>query len=178
MQGMAFGMEKTIDPVQEIGESLTITEQSQWLAITPEQAKKIKSLRIENQTLDGGISLYAIFPYDNLEQIYFDNCSFSDSDLWILSSFPSVSRIGFTRCGLRCDSLKELLYSSNPYQKMEVLDLSGNDFENPTLFVDALKKKVFGFRWIKTLIILDNGFDPMIVPLIKYEGDSIEEVVL
>ena len=171
-------MEKTIDPAHEIGESLTITDPSQWLSITPEQAKKIKSLRIENQTLDGSSSLYELFPHDNLEQIYFDNCSFSGSDLWILSSFPSTSRIGFTRCGLRCASLEELLSSSNPYQDIEVLDLSGNDFENPTLFVDALKKKVFGFRWIKTLIILDNGFDPMIVPLIKYEGDSIEEVVL
>jgi hypothetical protein len=71
-----------------------------------------------------------------------------------------------------------LLNSSNPYQDIEVLDLLGNDFENPTLFVDVLKKTVFEVRWIKTLIISDNGFDPMIVPLIKYEGDSIEEVVL
>ena len=141
-------MKKTIDPAHEVGENLTITERSQLLSITPEQAKKIKSLRIENQILDGGISFYALFPDDNVEQIYFDNCSFSGSDLWILSSFPSTSRIGFTRCGLRCASLEELLNSSNPYQDIEVLDLSGNDFENPTLFVDALKKKVFGFRWI------------------------------
>ena len=74
--------------------------------------------------------------------------------------------------------LKNCYALSNPYEEIEVLDLSGNDFENPTLFVDALKKKVFGFRWIKTLIISDNGFDPMIVPLIKDEGSSIEEVVL
>ena len=71
-----------------------------------------------------------------------------------------------------------MLSSSNPYQDIEVLDLSGNDFENPTLFFDALKKTVFEVRWIKTLIISDNGFDPMIVPLIKDEGASIEEVVL
>ena len=148
------------------------------LSITSEQSKKIKSLRIENQTLDGSISLYALFPYDNIEQIYFDNCSFSGSDLWILSSFPSVSRIGFTRCGLRCASLEELLCSSNPYEEIEVLDLSGNNFENPTLFVDVLRKTVFGVRSIKTLIISDNGFAPMIVPLIKNLGNSIEEVVL
>ena len=171
-------MEKTIDPALEIGESLTITDRSQLLSITSEQAKKIKSLRIENQTLDGSISLYALFPYDNIEQIYFDNCSFSGSDLWILSSFPSVSRIGFTRCGLRCASLEELLCSSNPYEEIEVLDLSGNDFENPTLFVDVLRKTVFGVRSIKTLIISDNGFTSMIIPLIKYLGNSIEEVVL
>ena len=100
-----------MEPAHENGESLMITSKSQLLSITPEQTKKIKSLRIENQTLDGSISLYALFPYDNIEQLYFDNCSFSGSDLWILSSFPSASRIGFTRCGLRCASLEELLCS-------------------------------------------------------------------
>ena len=74
-------MEKAIDPAHEIGGSLTITGRSQLLSIMSEQSKKIKSLRIENQTLDGSISLYALFLYDNIEQIYFDNCSFSGSDL-------------------------------------------------------------------------------------------------
>ena len=48
-----YGMEKTIDPAHEIGENVTITDRSQLLSITPEQAKKIKSLRIENQVIDG-----------------------------------------------------------------------------------------------------------------------------
>ena len=166
-------MTEILDPAHEIGEYLTITDKNQLLSITREQAKKIKSLRIENQTLDGEISLYALFPDDNIEQIYFDNCSLSGTDLWILSSFPSVSKIGFTHCGLSCDSLKELLYSQNPYQVIEVLDLSGNNFENPMLFVDVLRKTR---RSIKTLIISDNGFDSTIVPFIK--GVNIEEVVL
>ena len=46
-------MKKTIDPAHEIGENLTITERSQLQSITPEQAKKIKSLRIEDQVIDG-----------------------------------------------------------------------------------------------------------------------------
>ena len=46
------------------------------------------------------------------------------------------------------------------------------------LFVDVLRKTVFGVRLIKTLVISDNGFAPMIVPLIKNLGNSIEEVVL
>lgn len=169
-------MAETLDPAHEIGEYVIITDRNQLLSITREQGKKIKSLRIENQTLDGGISLYAIFPYDNLDQIYFDNCSFSGSDLWILSGFPSASRIGFTQCGLSFDSLKELLYSINPYEEIEILDLSGNNFGNPMLFVDVLRETIFGKRSIKTLVISDNGFDPTIVPLIK--GVSIGEVVL
>ena len=74
--------------------------------------------------------------------------------------------------------LKNCYALSNPYEEIEVLDLSGNDFENPSLFVDVLRKAVFGVRSIKTLVLSDNGFAPMIVPLIKNLGNSIEEVVL
>ena len=75
--------------------------------------------------------------------------------------------------------LKNCYALSNPYEEIEVLDLSGNNFENPNLFVDVLKKTVVGVRSIKTLIISDNGFDPMIVHLIKDLGKaSIGEVVL
>ena len=56
-------MEKTIDPAHEIGENVTITERSQLLSITPEQAKKIKSLRIENQDIDDE---FVIFSYQNV----------------------------------------------------------------------------------------------------------------
>ena len=41
-----------INPAQEIGENVIITERRQLLSITQEQAKKIKSLRIENQEID------------------------------------------------------------------------------------------------------------------------------
>jgi len=170
-------MEETINRANEIVENVTITNTSQLRSITYEQAKKIKSLRVENQTFDGWIffDFDSHFPDDNLEQIYFDNCSFSGLGLWILREFPSVSRIGFTRCGLRCDSLEKLLYSG----EMEVLDLSGNNFENPNLFVNVLREKIFRFRRLKTLIISDNGFDPTIVPLLKDSGRaSVGEVIL
>ena len=45
-------MSKTVEPTNENGENVTITERSQLLSITQEQAKKIKSLRIENQEID------------------------------------------------------------------------------------------------------------------------------
>ena len=41
-----------INPAQEIGENVIITERRQLLSITQEQSKKIKSLRIENQEID------------------------------------------------------------------------------------------------------------------------------
>ena len=42
VQNIPIGMEKKIDPSHEFGESLTITDRSQFLSITPEQAKKNK----------------------------------------------------------------------------------------------------------------------------------------
>ena len=41
-----------MDPAKENGEYVTITNKSQLLSITPEQAKKIKYLRIENMKID------------------------------------------------------------------------------------------------------------------------------
>ena len=107
-------MEKNIDPEQEIEENVTISDQTQLSSITPEQANKIKSLRIENQVIDNNFFPFEIIYDNNIEQIYFDNCSFLESGLWILRDFLSATRIGFTKCGLYCVDLERLLYSSNP----------------------------------------------------------------
>ena len=99
--------------------------------------------------------------------------------VWILRDFPSATRIGFTRCGLYSVDLERLLYSSNPYQQIEVLDVSGNKFGNPYLFVDALRKPIRGVKSIEKLIISDNGFDPTIVNLIKDSvGSYIGKIIL
>ena len=165
----------------EIGESITITNKTELMSITPEQAKKIKSVRIENQTFDdtSGITPGDVFSHNNIEQLFFDNCSFADSELWVLSDFYAAIRIGFIRCGLNCKDLVQLLTSSNPHQDIEVLDVSENNFENKFLFVDALKDSIFRVKRIKTLIISNNGFDQTIIPLLKDELLSfIGEIIL
>ena len=155
----------------EIGESITITNEKELMSITPEQVKKIKSVRIENQTFDSTrkITLSVVFSHNNIEQLFFDNCTFVGSGLWVLCDFYSATRIGFIRCGLNCNDLIELLSSSNPYEDIEVLDVSENNFENKFLFVDALKDSIFRVKRIKTLIISNNGFDQTIIPLLKDE---------
>ena len=45
-----------MDPANEIGEEVTITERGRLLSMTPEEVEKIKSLRIENQVIDDEIS--------------------------------------------------------------------------------------------------------------------------
>ena len=160
-------MEKTVDPAHEIGENVTITERSQLLSITPKQAKKIKSLRIENQVIDDeAYNAVAEFAADP-EQVYFVNCSFSKIGEWVLGEFPSVSRVGFIRCNLSYDALKRLLNSNN-HNDIKVLDLTGNDLgKDPKRFVDILEDSIFSSKLVEELILVDNGFDESVVPLIE-----------
>ena len=52
-------MKRPIDAAHEMGESVTITDRTQLLSLTPVQAEKIKSLRIENQVIDDEVSVHA-----------------------------------------------------------------------------------------------------------------------
>ena len=167
-QSGAFGMEKTVDPAHEIGENVTITERSQLLSITSESAKKIKSLRIENQLIDDEVSISPEIFAGDPGQVYFVNCSFLEDGKGILRECPSVSKVGFIRCNLSYDILKRLLSSNNPHNDIEVLDLTGNDLgKDPERFVDILKDSIYRVKKIEELILVDNGFDESIVSLIK-----------
>ena len=46
------GTESTVDPDKEIGENITITDRSQLLSITLDQAKNLKFIRIKNLEID------------------------------------------------------------------------------------------------------------------------------
>ena len=139
-------MKKTVGPAHEIGENVTITERSQLMSITPEQAKKIKSLRFENQVIDQEAYNAITDLYAAPERLYFVDCSFSESGEWILCEFPSVSKVGFIHCNLSYDDLKELLGSSNSDNNFEVLDLTGNDLsKDPNQFVKLLFRTIVQF---------------------------------
>jgi hypothetical protein len=52
------------------------------------------------------------------------------------------------------------LSSNDPYNDIEVLDLTGNELaKEPKRFVDILKHVVIPFKSIGELILMDNGFD-------------------
>jgi hypothetical protein len=173
-------MEKTVDPAHEIGENVTITDRSQLLSITTEQAKKIKSLRIENQLIDDEISIRPKIFAGNPGQVYFVNCSFLGDGMGILRECPSVSKVGFIRCNLSYDILKRLLYSNDPYNEIGVLDLTGNNLaKDPKRFVDVLRSTIVPFKSIGELILVDNGFDSTIISMIKkVSGSKIEKIYL
>ena len=167
-----------IDPANEIGESITITNRNQLSQITQEQAKKIKPLIIENQIFDDEMSNNVKIFDGKLEQVYFVECSFLDDGLGILREFPSVSKEGFLRCNLSYDVLQTLLYSNDPYNEIKVLDLTGNKLSKDSeCFVDILESAIFPFKAIKELILVDNGFDANIISLIKRTPNCIIEKI-
>ena len=139
-------MEKTIDPAHEIGENVTTIERSQLLSITLEQVKKwslseskIRWLMMRWMPLYRGGA--------TLKQLYFVNYSFFwvwEMDLmWISvgykSRFYSVQFI--SRCSWR------VIAVNNPYNKIEVLDLTGNNLTKlPERFVDVLLCAIVPFK--------------------------------
>ena len=149
-------------------ENVTITDRYQLLSIRPEQTKNIKSIRIENQVIDLTTG-FALSSFDvDTEQVYFVDCSFSFGGKNILCEFPSVSKVGFIRCSLSYNTLKNLLTSNNPHNDIEVLDLTGNDLgKDPKRFVNILKDSIYRVKKIEELILVDNGFDASVVSLIK-----------
>ena len=150
----------------EIEKYTVIKEREILLQIKPKQAKKIKYLRIENQIIDHRVSAILLF-LENIEAIFFINCNL-DEEVYLLSMFPSVTKIGFIKCELTSERLYELLCALNPYEQTDLLDLSKNKLgENPKRFIEALEKNVFSFKYIETLILLDNGFDENSISEIK-----------
>ena len=139
--------------------------------MTPEEAKKIKSLRIENLT--------EVFAGDH-DQVYFVVCSFDGDGKEILRECPSASKIGLIRYNLSYEILKQLLYSNIPYNDFDVLDLTGNELaKEPEKFVEVLRKAIVIFKSIKELILVDNGFDESIIYMVKgVAGKTIRKITI
>ena len=141
----------------EIEKYTVIKEREILLQIKPKQARKIKYLRIENQIIDHRASGILLF-LENIEAIFFINCNL-DEEVYLLSMFPSVTKIGFIKCELTSERLYELLCALNPYEETKLLDLSKNKLgENPKRFIEVLGH-LFSLKPVGTLILLDNGFD-------------------
>ena len=115
-----------------------------------------------------------------LKQVYFVNCSFSGAWEWILCEYPSVSKVGFIRCNLSYNALEGLLRSNDPYNNIEVLDLTGNNLaKDPERFVDILQCAIVPFKSIGNLILLENGFDSKIISEIKgVSGPKIGKIYI
>ena len=86
-------MKEQIDPTKDFGCDKTITDRNEFFIMPPQQAKQIKSLRVENQTIDNKISVnYNDIFHPDLEILYFYNCSFAEDGERILREFQVLKR--------------------------------------------------------------------------------------
>ena len=143
-----------LNPSQEIGENVMITDISQLQSITPQQAKKIKSLRIENQDINMDF-LDFFLSLGDLDSLYFYRCEIYSATL---SCLNSAEKLGVVGCNLTSDLASSVL----PIQRwdyIETLDLSHNKLAlDPKQFYDWLYHSIIGAVSIGTIIISDNGF--------------------
>ena len=160
-----------------IGEHVVIKERSQLLSIEYEQLQKIKSLRIENQIIDEKL-WYKITSTDKLKSLYFLNCNI-DAKIR-LCDVPYVSNIGFIKCGLTSEKLDEIFHSLPSYSYIDILDLSENKLgENPELLIKMIELCFRYAKEIKTLILLDNGFNKKSILEIKRRCERfIDKIII
>ena len=72
------------------------------------------------------------------------------------------------------------MQSNDPYNKIEVLDLTGNNLaKDPEHFVVVLQCAIVPFKSVGELILVDNGFDSTIISMIKQvSGPKIGKIYL
>ena len=169
-------MEKTIEPAHEIGESLTITDRSQLLSITPEQAKKIKSLRIENQVINA--DFYNFF--ESLNTL--DSICFYRYD--VRGGFFGVNiecyMLKLTECALTSKNASFILTPIMAWGGIRILDLSGNNIGiEPEPFFEWIRTSLLPISNINKLILSDNMFEAsninyIISDLKKWEQQNLK----
>ena len=148
---------KQIDPYLKIGEEVTIIDRSQLLSITPEQAKKIKSLIIENQTIDNEFLLIwdKNFNKKEFDYLSFKHCCFP----CVTGIFCGmlVHNLEVIDCGLDEDDVYDIIHGVNPYI-INHLSLAMNSLSDPEgNIIDLFIRYVSGC-WSASIDLSGNCF--------------------
>ena len=126
------------------------------LSITPEQAKKIRSLRIENQEIDFEFADFFLSKCSVFDSLYFYGCGIYSGALF---NVDCSAVLGWVNCVLTSDLASSVLGCISTWDYIETLDLSQNKFgEDPEQFYSWMFHSVFGSMSIGNLILSDNGF--------------------
>ena len=149
-------MKNEIDPAHEIGENVTITEKSQLLSITPEQAKNIKSLRIENLNKDFDFADFFWTKCKVFDSLYFYRCGIYGCELF---DIDHSDNLGCVNCSLTSNLASSVLECISQWDFIKTLDLSQNKFgEDPEKFYSWMFNHIFGTITIENLILTDKVF--------------------
>ena len=73
-----------------------------------------------------------------------------------------------------------MLFSNNPYNNFDFLDLTGNELTKELEeFVEVLRKIIVPLKRIEELILVDNRFDKSIISIIKgATGSKIRKIYI
>lgn len=133
---------------KEIDEVMHILEKNDFLAISPEEAREIKSISFEGIEIDSAfVEEFYSKMYHHFDNLSFKNCTLTEgrsfSDLFD-SEYPVVN-FEIVNCGISIEDAGTVLSLINPYL-VKRINLSGNGFEEQrSLFErEILKKRVNG----------------------------------
>ena len=135
------------------GEKVIITDRNQLLAISPEKANIIKSLRIENQVIDFDfVDFFSWF--GELNSLYFYKCLVDSATL---SNVRHATVLGIVDCNLTPYDAKSVLEPIKNWNYIETLDLSHNKLgSNPEEFFELNHSMVEAIT-VYNFILSDNG---------------------
>ena len=157
---------------ENIGENVTITGRAQLLTITPEQAKKIKSLKIENQVIDDDF-LYFFKSLDILDSLCFYRCDIRAS---LYGVDIGCYMLKLTECGLTSKNASFILSPTRSWPYIRILDLSGNNIGvDPEPFFEWIRTRFLGISSVDKLILSDNGFEASYINKIKSDFKKWEK---
>ena len=123
--------------------------------MTPEQVKKIKSLRIENQVINDDFHDFFLSVRE-LNCLYFAKCIVDCVTLFDVEQVPVLVVVN---CNLTSDLAKEVLEDITNWDYIETLDLSHNRLgTNPEKFLTWMKRSVVGTVTVYNLVLSCNGF--------------------
>ena len=132
-----------------------ITERSQLISITPNQAMKIISLRIENQVIDDEFVDFLSL-IDGFDSLYFYRCKV---DCITLSNVYRCTVLGFVDCSLTSHSAIIVSDDLERLEYVKALDLSNNKIGvEPEVFSKWWKRDIAGVVTVEKIILSDNDF--------------------
>ena len=153
-------------PACENGERVIITDRAQLLSITPEQVKKIKFLRIENQVIDDDFYRFwkKLFKKD-FYYLSFIGCTFPV----VTGIFCGmiVQNLEVIDCGIDEDDAYDIIHVVDPY-RINYLSLANNSLSDKEGELFSLFEHYVSGAWSATIDFRGNCLND------KFKSSSLQ----
>jgi hypothetical protein len=151
------GMKSTI----QTDEIVRITERTQFLAMSLEQAVDIKSISFNGVEIDSDFtSHFSQVMNHHIDSLIFDSCRLAMSSNYsgLIDYDQPIVDLAIVDCNIVFEDLKEVLLRISPYTVRRI-NLSNNGFmHDAKAFEQLLEDRVFGTMALDTLELRENGF--------------------